>query len=71
MHYLNLQIAKGEMAKLAKHKKAKVPTDVLMCYVLNYCLPKPEPLQNDTVRWCERLYALPDPRGVPLAHRRV
>ena len=63
--YLNSSIARRELAKVARGKGSRIPTKILAEYVLNYCMAdsKLEPLQDDSVRWLKRLYALEDPRG--------
>jgi len=63
--YLNSSIARRELAKVARGKGSRIPTKILAEYVLNYCMTdsKPEPLQNDEVRWLKRLFALLDQRG--------
>jgi hypothetical protein len=74
MYYVNDASLLREVKKVAGGRKSKIPTTVLMQFVLNYCenhTERPEPLENDEVRWCERLYKLEDPRGnecPPKAH---
>jgi hypothetical protein len=61
--YLNSEIARQELAHLSRGKRSKVPVNVLAEYLLNYCAaPSPAKPHDDSVEFCQRLYALEDMR---------
>lgn len=67
--FLDSAIAQRELRKVAHGKASRVPVPILIQYTLNYLMrgtaPAPTPVpHDDSLSWCEALYALKDKRHV-------
>jgi len=63
--YLDFEIARKELKRVAQSKEPHIPVSILAGYLLDYwtrdSVAAP-PVRNDEVRWLEALYQLQDVR---------
>ncbi|MBZ5532714.1 MAG: hypothetical protein LAO20_14880 [Acidobacteriia bacterium] len=60
--YLNNEIARKELAGIARGKKSRVPVPILARFVLEYCITPEVHAYDDSAPFLERLYSLEDTR---------